>query len=341
MQPSTPLCASIRSKATSIFNTIKSSVFHWSCESSPTQDSCPGLPQLRLGLGPRLGEQPPVWEVAAQFLEHLEGPEPAPVESMSMEMDLSMPEIPLAVEAQLERTKEPWEDKSIGESMEYDEESESEPDKAGDSDKNGHDEAHDNQKYRQWEPPTIDAARVAHTRIKAILHLQRNNGIGHKDPKLNLLLRNHLEAMQRFLWRYIDFNSEFYNKWMAASLDTARSSECGVWFARRLREWSSAFIEDEDNLPFNIYRTWNESQLEDEDLKQGILIHLQEIGKYISAMDLVRYTNREDVQRRYKMKKGISERTARNWFSRRDYRFTVEPSGQYVDGHESDDVVDY
>jgi hypothetical protein len=41
------------------------------------------------------------------------------------------------------------------------------------------------------------------------------------------------------------------------------------------------------------------------------------------------------------MKKGISEQTARNWISRLGYRFTVEPSGQYVDGHERDDVVGY
>ena len=41
------------------------------------------------------------------------------------------------------------------------------------------------------------------------------------------------------------------------------------------------------------------------------------------------------------MKKGITEWTARNWLSRLGYHFTVEPSGQYVDGYEHDDVVDY
>ena len=78
----------------------------------------------------------------------------------------------------------------------------------------------------------------------------------------------------------------YHNKWMAASLDTARSSEHGVWFARRLREWCSTFIEEGDNLPVNVYGTWNKSQLDDENLKQEILTHLQGIGKYISTMDL-------------------------------------------------------
>jgi len=104
--------------------------------------------------------------------------------------------------------------------------------------------------------------------------------------------------MQHFLWRYIDINSEFYSKWTAASLDTAHVSECGVWFAQQLREWSCAIIEEEDNLPFNVYGTWNKSWLDDEDLKQEILTYLQEtVGKYISAMDLVRYMDQVDIQR--------------------------------------------
>jgi len=41
------------------------------------------------------------------------------------------------------------------------------------------------------------------------------------------------------------------------------------------------------------------------------------------------------------MKKGISEQTARNWLGQVGYCFTVEPSGQYVNGHERNDVVDY
>jgi hypothetical protein len=53
----------------------------------------------------------------------------------------------------------------------------------------------------------------------------------------------------------------------------------------------------------NVYGTWNKSQLDDEDLEQEILTHLQGIGKYISAMDLARYMDQEDVQRRHKMKK--------------------------------------
>ena len=41
------------------------------------------------------------------------------------------------------------------------------------------------------------------------------------------------------------------------------------------------------------------------------------------------------------MKKGITKMTARNWLSRIGFRWTLEPSGQYVDGHERGDVVEY
>ena len=51
--------------------------------------------------------------------------------------------------------------------------------------------------------------------------------------------------------------------------------------------------------------------------------------------------NRNEVKKKYGMKKGITERTARNWLSKLGFRWTLEPSGQYVDGHEREDVVTY
>jgi hypothetical protein len=161
---------------------------------------------------------------------------------------------------------------------------------AGNSDHGSHDstqDAQDDAKDQRWKPPTVEAACKAHTKIKDILHPCRDNGIGHKDPKLDLLLRSRLEGMQRFLWAYTNINSRVYNTWMAASLETAESAEHGRCYARCLREWSCAFIEEDENLPFNVYGTWNKSQLDDEDLKQELLTHLQSIGKFICAMDLV------------------------------------------------------
>ncbi|KAF8975033.1 hypothetical protein BDQ17DRAFT_1268204, partial [Cyathus striatus] len=167
------------------------------------------------------------------------------------------------------------------------------------------------------------------------------NGIGHKDPKLNSLLHSWLEAMKQFLWNYTNIHSLFYGKWMAASLDTANALECRCWFARRLCEWSSAFIVDHNNIPENIYRKWNKSQLDDEDMKNELAEYIMSLGKFFSAMDLKNYLDTPEVQAQYGMKKGICEKTAQNWLKKMGYQWHREPTGQYVDGHECEDVRVY
>jgi hypothetical protein len=195
----------------------------------------------------------------------------------------------------------------------------------------------DDTKKGYWPAPTVVSAKVAYDRIKKILRPPRDTGNGYKDPKLDLLLRSRLEAMKQMLWCYVNPESRTYDKWTASSLETATMFEKGPWFSRHLRQWAAA----EENLPFNIYGTWNKSRIDDEDLKQEILTHLQSIGKFICAQDISRYMARREVRRRYGMKKVITERTARNWLHRLGYRWTLEPSGQYVDGHERDNVVKY
>jgi hypothetical protein len=70
-------------------------------------------------------------------------------------------------------------------------------------------------------------------------------------------------------------------------------------------------------------------------------MHLQSIGKYVTANHIVRYLNEPDVQKRWKIKKMISLATAQRWMHRMGYRWTKQPSGQFVDGHEREDVVAY
>jgi hypothetical protein len=90
-----------------------------------------------------------------------------------------------------------------------------------------------------------------------------------------------------------------------------------------------------------VYGTWKKSQLDDEDLRQEIFTHLQGIGKYIAAIDIVQYMAHPNVQKHHGMKRGIYKRTARNLLNRLGYHWTLKPSGQYVDGHEHEDIVRY
>ncbi|KAJ3552979.1 hypothetical protein NP233_g12751 [Leucocoprinus birnbaumii] len=147
--------------------------------------------------------------------------------------------------------------------------------------------------------------------------------------------------MQQFLWAYINEDSPDHGKWTAASLTAARNLEHGPWFARRIHQWSCAFIEDEGDLPYSLYGTWSESIMADEDLQNGVSVHLQTLGKFICASDLQQYINQSDVQSRYGLKKSITLRTAQAWMHYLGYRWELVKNAQYEDGHEREDVVEY
>lgn len=94
-------------------------------------------------------------------------------------------------------------------------------------------------------------------------------------------------------------------------------------------------------LPVNPFGDWNESMLVDEDLMGDINLHLQELEKEISAQKLVDFLARDDVREKHGITKAISERTARRYLGTLGYRWKTERKGQYADGHEREDVVDY
>ena len=95
----------------------------------------------------------------------------------------------------------------------------------------------------------------------------------------------------------------------------------------------------DDKLPDKRLLLGSISRLEDEDIESEVNMHLQSLGKYVSAMDLVRYFQQDDVQRRYGFV--LSLATARWWMKRTGMRWTKTPRGQYIDGHERSDVVSY
>jgi hypothetical protein len=186
-------------------------------------------------------------------------------------------------------------------------------------------------------PPSHAVIQCLH-RIENILRPKRKTGNGYKDPHLNVLFRGRLEMMAAFLRLY---QAGGFRNWIKSSEVAATAAGKGSWLARRLREWVRAMIEDENDLPVSQYGRWNSSVLEDEDIAEDIHLHLQGIGKYVSANDIVRYVATDEVKERLKLKKVITERTARNWMRRIGYRWKKTPTGQYKDGHEREDVVAY
>ena len=72
-------------------------------------------------------------------------------------------------------------------------------------------------------------------------------------------------------------------------------------------------------MPQNIYSQWNTYLLKDEDLAQQICLHLQGIGKFVKAMDIVHYLDTPEMKASLKLKKKISHATAQSWMHVMDY----------------------
>jgi len=191
-------------------------------------------------------------------------------------------------------------------------------------------------------PPSIDEARMARDDLNNILRLRRSSGIGYKDPGLDLMFRGRLEDMVMFLWAYINPQSVDCGKWMAASLRTVNNVNRAPSYARQLRGWARDYIADCDVLPVNPYGGWNESLIDrDETLAQDIHLHLQGIGKFVKSMDLVDFLDTPEMRKRTGLTKRMHLATAQRWMKKLDYRWQRDPKGQFVDGHEREDVVNY
>lgn len=208
-----------------------------------------------------------------------------------------------------------------------------------DSDQAGCGEADDDNLHPKWQAPSVQAIEALLPIVKSILRPPRNTGRGYKDPGLNLLTRDRLESMRRFLQAYT--TGRYRGHWVAASLATTQMEGRGLWHARRLREWSFAFANDQDQLPQNIFGAWNKSRLNDEDLRNEIQEHLATLGKYICAMDVVRFLDQPEIKEKHGMNKTISERTAGIWMKKMGFVFKGPVSAPYTDGHERKDVTEY
>ncbi|KAJ3992181.1 hypothetical protein F5050DRAFT_1801841 [Lentinula boryana] len=97
-----------------------------------------------------------------------------------------------------------------------------------------------------------------------------------------------------------------YTGWERSSDEMAVVGGKGPWLARMIRQWAISFCLDHSNLP-----------------------------------DIVHYVGTPEFQARLKIKKGISVRTAQRWMKRMEYRWKAELKGQYSDGHEREDNVEY
>lgn len=200
-------------------------------------------------------------------------------------------------------------------------------------------------------PPTILEARLAIKDLDLIFKPPHVKGHGHKECLVPLVTRTRLEHIREFLNLYQLNDHSKYSKageghnescWMASSLATAQFQGSSKYRAKNLWKWVKAYCTDRSAWPVPLNpNTKRSTPIDDPDISAAIALHLQSIGKYVRAMDIVQYLSNSAVQKNLGIKKAISLATAQRWMKKMGYRWTKKPSGQYIDGHEHADVVYY
>jgi hypothetical protein len=184
-------------------------------------------------------------------------------------------------------------------------------------------------------------ALAALEELKIILHPIRNTGRGYKDPEIDLWRHARLEGMTSMLYMFTNQQSSTYNKWGASACQAAVGMGRGRHCARRLCELNRAYLMDRKILPVNPYGDWNESLLVNENLVNEISIYLLSLGKEITAAKLADFLHIPEIKEKYGIERDISHKTATRYLQALGYRYQLAPKGQYVDGHEREDVVTY
>ncbi|KIK75976.1 hypothetical protein PAXRUDRAFT_171134, partial [Paxillus rubicundulus Ve08.2h10] len=129
--------------------------------------------------------------------------------------------------------------------------------------------------------------------------------------------------------------------WSSASLQAVHAQQSTAYHAKNLQKWSKVFINDRKALPLSGNGKSLKSRIDDDDVATDIALHLQGLGKYVRSQDIIDYIQQPGIQKCLQIKKLPHLATAKRWMKKMGYRWTKKPSGQYVDGHERDDVVYY
>lgn len=191
--------------------------------------------------------------------------------------------------------------------------------------------------------PDLIAAVEALAALRRILRPPRSDTEkkGYLEFDGDGTLRRRLETMRDTLFFFTDHMNRL--NWAAASLKACILHGRGPSSSRIVCKWTRAFIDDpsREDLPYHSFGHWPAAMIEKGELKTELEEHLVSIGRFIKAQDIVDYVAQPAVQEKHHLKHTISLSTAQSWLRIMGYRWKKLPHGQYVDGHERDDVVKY
>lgn len=161
------------------------------------------------------------------------------------------------------------------------------------------------------QPPTKREALYARSQIDAATRTPCRSG-GYIYADLDHTTRRRFFAMEACLNHFIRADSKNF---LAASIRAADGQNSGPSYARSIRSWIRTLIDTGD-LPYFEHGWWNVSVLEDEDIVCQIRAHLETIGKYARAEDVVEFLADAETRSRLGVPKAISLRTAQRWMQR-------------------------
>ena len=193
-------------------------------------------------------------------------------------------------------------------------------------------------------PPSVEQAERAFHDLGNILKPRCKKGSGFEDPGLDRIVMERLSGMKLLCYNYVEMQKvkPTSSQWGAASLRTANSLGSNIYMARALRDWTHVFIADPEFIPeHHQNRCTGRSHIDDDDFAQELHLHLQSIGEYCTTEDIIRYVALPEILAKLNRKATISHATAHCWMQKMGYQWTVRPHGQYADGHERPDVVNY
>lgn len=160
-----------------------------------------------------------------------------------------------------------------------------------------------------------------------------------RTKDMHLILHGRVMAMLAMLRFYASPALE--KSWTVASELAATGAGKGPALARQLRQWTTAYLEDSMHLPVLGCYNPHHALVEDKTFAQEVKLHLQGVGKFFMAMDIVRYTDMDEMRARVGLAKPISLSAACRMLKALDYWYGKEAKGMYVDGHERENVVEY
>ncbi|KAF7327022.1 hypothetical protein MKEN_00277100 [Mycena kentingensis (nom. inval.)] len=166
-------------------------------------------------------------------------------------------------------------------------------------------------------------------------------GVGYHDCKLDPLRRARVHGIRAVLALFTDEGSLTFGQWGESTKMAAIAMHRGPHCARVLAELSRQYIIDRSVAELNPYGKWTNNMLVHEDVKADVVTYLQSLGRYITAEKLQMFLCSPEFKQRHGIEKDVGLKTACRYLDELGYRFTSPKVGQYTDGHERPDVVEY